>query len=249
MSQVNLLPPELLARQKTRRLTSMIVGAGAILLALLIAFWFLQTQKLAGVNDDIAAQNAVNAELQQEIDSLAEAEALQAEAASKQQLLSEAYAGEVSFSQMLMDMSRVIPSDAYLSIARCHPGQCASTTGGTTVGTSTTPGTPGATSFAGAFTVSGGADGFDSLASWLTRLESVRGWVNPWLSGATETAAHSGLYNFDSGADLSSEALTARGSQAAYRWVIAVVRSSQGSRSRWRSCWSCSSWSCRRWGR
>ncbi len=115
MSQVNLLPPELLARQKTRRLTSMIVGAGAILLALLIAFWFLQTQKLAGVNDDIAAQNAVNAELQQEIDSLAEAQALQAEAASKQQLLSEAYAGEVSFSQMLMDMSRVIPSDAYLA--------------------------------------------------------------------------------------------------------------------------------------
>ena len=76
------------------------------------------------MNDDIAAQNAVNAELQQQIDSLAEAQALQAEAASKQQLLSEAYAGEVSFSQMLMDMSRVIPSDAYLSIARCHPDEC-----------------------------------------------------------------------------------------------------------------------------
>lgn len=214
MSQVNLLPPELLARQKTRRLTSLVVGAGAVLLALLIGFWFLQGQKLAGVNDDIAAQNAVNTELQQEIDSLAEAEALQAEAASKQQLLSEAYAGEVSFSQMLMDMSLVIPSDAYLKSLVATLAS-ASTTGGTTVGTSTTPGTPGATSFAGAFTVTGGADGFDSLASWLTRIESVRGWVNPWLSGATETTPHSGLYDFDSGADLSSEALTARGSQAA----------------------------------
>jgi Tfp pilus assembly protein PilN len=210
VSQVNLLPPELLARQKTRRLTSLIVGAGAILLALLIAFWFLQTQKLAGVNDDIASQNAVNAELQQEIDSLAEAAALQAEAASKQQLLSEAYAGEVSFSQFLMDMSRVIPSDAYLKSLNATL-TIASTTGAT----STTTGTPSATSFAGAFGVTGGADGFDSLASWLTRLESVRGWVNPWLSGATETAAHSGLYDFDSGADLSSEALTARGSQGA----------------------------------
>jgi len=214
VSQVNLLPPELLARQKTRRLTSLVIGAGAVLLALLIGFWFLQGQKLAGVNDDIAAQNAVNAELQQQIDGLAEAATLQAEAASKQQLLAEAYAGEVSFSQFLMDMSLVIPSDAYLKSLSATLAS-ASTTGGTTVGTSTTPGTPGATSFAGAFTATGGADGFDSLASWLTRIESVRGWVNPWLSGATETTAHSGLYDFDSGADLSSEALTARGSQAA----------------------------------
>jgi Tfp pilus assembly protein PilN len=210
VSQVNLLPPELLARQKTRRLTSLVVGAGAVLIALLVVFWFLQGQKLAGVNDDIAAQNAVNAQLQQEIDNLAEAEALQAEAASKQQLLSEAYAGEVSWSQFLMDMSLVIPSDAYLkSLAATL------TAASTTADTSTTSGTSGATSFAGGFTVTGGADGFDSLASWLTRVESVRGWVNPWLSGATETAAHSGLYTFDSGADLSDEALTARGSQAA----------------------------------
>jgi Tfp pilus assembly protein PilN len=191
----------------------MILGVGAAVLALLIGFWFLQGQKLAGVNDDIAAQNAVNAELQQEIDSLAEAEALQTEAASKQQLLSEAYAGEVSFSQFLMDMSLVIPSDAYLKSLDAALAND-SATAGTTTGTSTTPGTAGATSFAGAFTVTGGADGFDSLASWLTRLESVRGWVNPWLSGATEISAHSGLYDFGSGADLSSEALTARGSQA-----------------------------------
>ncbi len=210
MSQVNLLPPELLARQKTRQLSTLIIGAGAVLLALLIGFWFLQGQKLAGVNDDIAAQTATNNQLQQQIDSLADAQTLQAEAASKQQLLSEAYAGEVSFSQILMDLSRVIPSDAYLKSLDATLA-IASTTGGSTVGTSTTPGTPGATSFAGSFTVTGGADGFESLASWLTRLESVRGWVNPWLSGATETTAHSGLYDFDSGADLSSDALTARG--------------------------------------
>ena len=209
MSQVNLLPPELLARQKTRKLTSMIVGVGAILLAFLIGFWFLQGQKLAGVNDDIATQNATNAQLQQEIDQLAEAETLQAEAASKQQLLSEAYAGEVSYSQLLMDLSRVIPSDAYLKTFDSALST-SSTTGGT-AGTTTTTGTTGGTSFAGAFSVTGGADGFESLTSWLTKLEAVRGWVNPWLSGATETVAHSGLYDFDSGADLSSEALTVRG--------------------------------------
>ncbi len=210
MSQVNLLPPEILARQKTRRLTTMIIGAGAVVVALLIGFWFLQGQKLAGVNDDIAAQKLTNTELQQQIDSLADAQALQADAASKEALLSEAYAGEVSFAQFLMDMSKAIPSDAYLSTLTASLTASTSTTG-TTVGTSTTPGTPGATAFVGAFTVDGGAAGFESLATWLTTVEATRGWENPWLSNANETDAHSGLYDFSSGADLSSEALTVRG--------------------------------------
>ena len=209
MSQVNLLPPELLARQKTRKLTTTVVGLGAVFLAFLIAFWFLQGQKLSGVNGDIATHNATNAQLQQEIDQLSEAQALQDEAASKEQLLADAYAGEVSFSQLLMDLSRVIPPDAYL---KTFDGTLSNASAAAAAaGTTTTPGTTGATSFAGAFSVTGGADGFYSLATWLTKVEAVRGWVNPWLSGTTETAAHSGLYDFDSGADLSSEALTVRG--------------------------------------
>ncbi len=183
MSQVNLLPPELLARQKTRRLATLIVGAGAVFMALLVAFWFMQGQKLAGINDDIAAQNATNAGLQAQIDGLQDAQALQEEAAGKQALLTKAFAGEVSFSQLLMDLSKVIPSDAYLSSFD------ASLSAAVTAGTATVPGT---TTFAGSFAVEGGADGFESIASWLTRLESVRGWVNPWLSNAAETGEQHG---------------------------------------------------------
>lgn len=210
MSQVNLLPPELLARQKTRKLTSLIVAGGAVVLALLVGFWFLQGQKLSGVNDDVAAQGARNAQLQQQIDALGDVQALQAEAASKQALLGKAFAGEVAFSQMLMDLSRTIPSDAYLKSFNATLAGAAAA-GGATAGTAPTPGTTGAAVFVGSFTVEGGADGFESLASWLTRLESVRGWVNPWVSAATETAPGSGLYDFSSGADLSNDVLTGRG--------------------------------------
>jgi Tfp pilus assembly protein PilN len=207
VSQVNLLPPELLTRQKTRRLTTLVIGAGAVLVVLLLGFWFLQGQKLSGVEEDIAAQNAVNAGLQAQIDGLQEAQALQEEAASKQALLSTAYAGEVSFSQMLMDLSKVIPSDAYLTSFD------ASLSGAVTTGAATTTETTTSTAFAGSFSVEGAADGFESIASWLTRLESVRGWVNPWLSNAEETGSNTGLYTFSSGADLSDAALTARGGE------------------------------------
>ena len=60
MSQVNLLPPELRARQKTKQQTILILGAGAAVLVLLLGYWFLQSQKLSDVNEQVAAQNASN---------------------------------------------------------------------------------------------------------------------------------------------------------------------------------------------
>jgi hypothetical protein len=102
---------------------------------------------------------------------------------------------------MLMDLSRTIPSDAYLDTFN------ATLTAPVAGAVAPVP----ATSFVGSFTASGAADGFESLASWLTRLESVKGWVNPWFSSATETGANTGLYTFSSGVDLSEDTLTARG--------------------------------------
>ena len=205
MSQVNLLPPELRARQKTRQLTTLIAGAGVVLLLLLLGFWFLQGQKLGGINDDIAAQNLTNSGIQQQIDGLQEFQQLQTDAQAQQGLLAEAYAGEVSFSQMLLDVSRTIPSDAYLD---SFVATLIAPVAGSVAPTPTT-------AFVGSFTASGTADGFESLASWLTRLESVKGWVNPWLSSATETVANSGLYKFSSGVDLSDDLLTVRGGGSA----------------------------------
>ena len=204
MSQVNLLPPELLARQKTRRLTSLIVLGGAIVIALLLAFWFWQGQKLSNINDQIAAQNATNQQIQTQINQLSQYQTLQSQAAAQQQLLAQAYAGEVSYSQMLLDISRVIPSNAYLTAFSSSLTQA--TAGATT--TTTGP------SFAGTFTAEGEGQGLDSLASWLTRLESVTGWVNPWLNTASETGDRSGIYSFTSGADLSEDAVTPRGQEA-----------------------------------
>jgi Tfp pilus assembly protein PilN len=199
VSQVNLLPPELRARQKTRQLTTLIAGAGVALIVLLLGFWFLQGQKLAGVDDDIAQQNLTNSGLQTQIEQLQEFQQLQEQAAAQQALLTKAFAGEVSFSQMLMDLSRTIPSDAYLDSFNAS------------VTVEVAGAVPSTTGFVGSFTAGGAADGFDSLASWLTRLESVKGWVNPWFSSATETGANTGLYTFTSGVDLSQDTLTARG--------------------------------------
>jgi Tfp pilus assembly protein PilN len=202
MSQVNLLPPDILQGQRYRRLTLTVLAAGAIILALIVAFFLVQVGRLGSVNGDIAAKKQSNAQLQSQIDSLQKYEDLQVQAQQAQSQLDAAYAGEVSFSGMLMDLSRVIPSDAYLSTFSATISGPQPATGGTT--TTTTP-------LIGTMTTGGEAIGFDSLSIWLTRLELVQGWVNPWMPTIAKDPAVPNAYTFTTSVDLTQDVETPRG--------------------------------------
>src|SRR5262245_48668173 len=89
--------------------------AGVAIVLLVLAFWFFQSMRLGSVQDQIDAQTQTNAQIQQEISGLQQYEQLQTDAQQQEQLLTAAYAGEVSYSQMLLDVSKVIPSDTYLT--------------------------------------------------------------------------------------------------------------------------------------
>lgn len=203
MSRVNLLPSEIKKGQETRRRFMLFLLAGVAIVLLVLAFWFLQSMRLSDVQGQIDAQNQDNAAIQTEITSLQQYEQLQTEAQQQESLLSSAYAGEVSFSGMLLDISKVIPSDTYLTN---FAGQLQSPSG-----TSTTPTTTTTTTFVGNMTFSGETLHFSSLSTWLNRMDSVRGWANPWTSNVTADAAVAGAYEFDTTADLTQDALTQRG--------------------------------------
>ena len=210
MSQVNLLPPEIRQRAQIRRLTLMVIGAGIVVLVLIGFFYVVQSANLSRVNDDIAAQERKNAVLQSEINGLQEFAALQTEAEAKKALLTTAFANEVSFSGILLDLSRVIPSDAYLTTfsAQVAPPAAVDPTVAPVPGTTTT------IPLIGTMTAAGEASGADSLASWITRLESVKGWVNPWITTITESVPASDRFTFNSGTDLTSDVLTDRARDA-----------------------------------
>jgi Tfp pilus assembly protein PilN len=125
---------------------------------------------------------------------------LQSELQTKQQLISTVFANEVSWSGILLDVSRVIPPDAYLT------GMTGQIAPPTTTGTTTTP-----TGLIGSLTFTGNVKGADTLAAWLTKLEQVKGWVNAWANSATESGPFTRIYQFQSGVDLSSDVVTRRG--------------------------------------
>ena len=206
MSQVNLLPPELRERQAIRRTTSLVVAAGLAALALIGIFYFFQVQRLSRVQSDLEAQQSRNAQLESEIVSLQEFAALQAELASKEALVAQIFVNEVSWSSALLDVSRVIPDTSYLTNLT---GQITATIAGEVV-TEPTGGTP-ETTLVGNMTFAGVANQTETIATWITRLEQVQGWVNAWVNSAQEDAPGSRIYTFSNGLDLTQEAVTERG--------------------------------------
>ena len=196
MSQVNLLPPDVQAAQRQRRLAGVVALAGVGVIGLILVFYVLQLSKLAGIRADIEDQERNNQQLQAEIDQLQEFEDLQARVQAKQALLDQVFANEVSFSGLLMDVSRVIPSTAALTSLSASKQEPTPSTGGTTL-------------LIGRIDVAALGIDYDSVASWLTRLERVRGWVNPWVNSIADP--ESGPVTYTSGVDLTDAAVTERG--------------------------------------
>jgi Tfp pilus assembly protein PilN len=199
MSQVNLLPPDILAAQRQRRLAGVVALAGIGVIGLILVFYVIQLGNLSGVRSDIEAQQQSNQSLQSEIDSLREFEELRARAQAKQELLDSVFANEVSFSGLLMDVSRVIPSTAAFTAMSSSTQVPTPTVGGTTL-------------LIGRIDIGGLALDYDTIASWLTRLERVRGWVNPWVTSIADVA--DGPITYTSGVDLTTSVVTPRGRQA-----------------------------------
>jgi len=215
--RINLLPPEIYERQRVRRRTAAVIVVGLIVLAALGAFYFLQILRLNEVEDDITAQEAENAQLQAQIAELQEIDALQREIEATRTVLNALLADRVLWSGVLRDVSLVIPGQAWLSGLSGQVGApgTAGTTATTTTGTTTTTTTPGQAAQPGALVGQISFDGFAfthrDVALWLSRLEDVRGFLNPWLSNSTKTdIGTQEAVQFNSSVDLSEQALARR---------------------------------------
>lgn len=205
--RINLLPPEIRERQRIRRQTVIVGVIGLVVLVVLGGFYFLQQLRLNQVEDDLAAQEAENQALRQDIAELERFDLLEQEVLTTEALLASLLENEVLWSGVLRDISLVIPGTTWLTTLSGTVNQPG--TEGETVDTAT-PGT--VAGLVGQITMDG--FGFDhrSVALWLTRLEEVDGFVNPWLSTSQKTEIGTReAVQFASSVDLSPEALSSAG--------------------------------------
>ena len=201
--RINLLPPEVLERQRTRRRTVIAFGAGLLVLVLLAGFYVVQVFTLQGIEEEIEVQQAVNAQLEAQIAELQDIAALEDEIERTRLVLSGLLADRVLWSGILRDISLVIPGEVWLNGLTAQLGLEGAEETGAPV---TTTGVVGQISF------SGFAFDHRDVALWLSRLEDVRGFINPWLSTSSKTqVGEQEAVTFTSSVDLSEQAIARRG--------------------------------------
>lgn len=204
--RINLLPPEIGERQRIRRRTFLTVAIGVVALLVIGAFYLLQVLRFSGVEEDIQAQEARNAELEGQIDELQDVAALEQEIAQTRELLATLLQDRVLWSGVMRDISLVIPGELWLE------GLTGTIGAATEEGSETAaPVATGEGGLIGQISFNGVAFDHRDVALWLSRLEDVRGFINPWLSSSTKSeVAATSVVNFTSSVDLSDQALARR---------------------------------------
>lgn len=198
MTRINLLPPEIRERQRARRQTTIVAAAGLAVILLLGGFYVLQQITLSGVEDELAEQNRRNQELESQVQDLRRFDELLAEIEQKEELLATLLTNEVRWSGVLRDISLVIPTDAWLESMN-----------GTIQPEATLPADQAA--LIGSITFTGVADRHPTVAEWLTALEKIIGFENPWVSESAGGQIEGlPVVNFTSSVDLSG-AVTVEG--------------------------------------
>jgi Tfp pilus assembly protein PilN len=198
--RVNLVPREVELRRKQRRLVTNAIGAGVVVLALLVLVFIAETVRVSGAHHDLAVQQQRNAQLRSQIDELAEFEQLQKRVKEKTDLLAGLTRNEVRWSVLLADISLVIPSDAWLTNLS---------------GSLTPPPTGAAAATAnpslGQLLLNGTTFSHLDVAKWLTQLSGVKEFLDPYLSlSAKSVIGTTPTVNFTSTVNLSEFALRAK---------------------------------------
>jgi len=192
---INLLPPEVAEESKRRRRIGMLIVAGIAYVLLLVAGVFFWNTKVSAARADVETQEEINAGLEQQVASLADAGALQAEFESKAALVREALAKDVDWGIFLNDLSRLLPERVWVEAFN----------GNIVEGE--------ATEVVAQVTFSGIGFDFPDVSEWLRTLESsgFSGVMGPWVNTASEsTIGEEAVVNFTSTAVLTTGAVTDR---------------------------------------
>src|SRR5437763_16319691 len=117
MTQVNLLPPDVRGRQRTRQLTVVVAAVAVAAVVLLLFVFFLQSSRLSSAQRNLEAQQATNQGLQTKINGLQQFAQLQQSVSAKQGIVNNLLAQQILWSGVLRDLSLVIPGQVSLSTA------------------------------------------------------------------------------------------------------------------------------------
>jgi Tfp pilus assembly protein PilN len=196
--RVNLMPIEILETRRFRR-TQIVLG-GAVVSALLIggAGTYLAQRSINDANDQLVVAEAKVSALQTEQGRYAAVPQVIAEVDAARAARTLAMANDVLWSRYLNDLDDARPAGVYLSAITASLN-ASGTAGGSA--------NPLSSSGIGTITLSGTAEQYKQVSSWLEGADKVIGISSSSLTSATKAEK---IVTFESGAILDSDALSRR---------------------------------------
>jgi Tfp pilus assembly protein PilN len=195
--QINLLPPQIQARQRVRRAFRLALGGAAVLGAVLLGVTVLQRLQIADEREALRQQEAKAASLTAKVNELKDFDTLRSSAEETQKVLAVALTNDVSWSRFLDDLDTVIPGDSWVGnlTVTAKPGQTA--LGESSLGTAAYQG----------FVTS-----MPGLANWLDTMEKLDGLRFVYLSSANKQQSDGGpeVVSFSANAHLTESMLSGR---------------------------------------
>jgi Tfp pilus assembly protein PilN len=190
MQRIDLLPASYAVRRRERRNVSLVLVAGALVVLLLLGWYFLLRGQISSARTDLAAVQRQNQGLQAQIDELQIFAELDAEVKGKRTALRTAFAGDIDWPAIMTEIAMVVPGEIWLDGLTASAGD---TEGSSQVLSEANPirltkATPvGRISFNG-----NSASCMPGVAKWLIRLAQVDEFEAAWLGSAAESDSQPG---------------------------------------------------------
>jgi Tfp pilus assembly protein PilN len=223
MPRVNLLPPEIAAAARLKRLRLMLGVAlgGAVVLVLFL--YLLASSQVGSAEDQLADAQALGQQRTAEKATYAEVPLVYAEVDAAQSNLVTAMTPEIRWSFYLNDLSLTIPKTTRLATitavndaAAAQLAGSLTTTAPPTTTTSTETGVaaaPVAPVSMGSITFTAKSTNFDAVAAWLQSLTRQEGYMDPFVQNITKADSENTVgdwYDVDSSTKLDLEAASNR---------------------------------------
>ena len=106
---INLLPAEVRADQRLRRVFNGALGAAALILLILIGMTVMQHRAVSSAKHDLAVETAHATQLQGEVSSLQTYGQMEAQILTTRKTLAAALVGDVAWTKFMTDLSSAIP--------------------------------------------------------------------------------------------------------------------------------------------
>ena len=209
LPRVNLLPPEIAAAAKLRRLKAMlaILVVGALVVVGLL--YFLASGQVSGAQDDLTQAQAQNALLQKQTVEYAEVPEVQSELATSRANLETAMTPEIRWSFFLNDLSLTIPKTTRVATMTAVNDAAAAQMTGLLTPTTTSMGTP----TMGSIEFTGTAVNYDAVVAWLQSLAKEPGYSEPKVTSVApsdDEATQGHFFDMESGVSLDGGAASNR---------------------------------------